>query len=142
MRGLPGATPTGLALAPDEKRLYVTLADMNAVAVIELAAHSLRGLTAVLDTIDDVWAELNPDLDFAGVLPNRVPPVSNEADRRFDELADMVGRRSIWKPSTPQRSLINQAAGDRQPIHAYGYRARDIADIFDAHYAKVRRLGR
>ena len=35
-RGLPGATPTGLALSPDESRLYVSLADMNAVAVVEL----------------------------------------------------------------------------------------------------------
>ena len=35
-RGLPGATPTGLALAPGERRLYATLADMNAVAVIDL----------------------------------------------------------------------------------------------------------
>ena len=87
--------------------------------VIELATHSLRGLTAVLDTIDDVWAELNPDLDFAGVLPNRVPPVSSEADRRFDELAEMVGRKAIcvrfrahgcpadsrcWRPAGSARS--------------------------------------
>ena len=42
-RGLPGATPTGLALSPDESRLYVTLADMNAVAVV-----SLKGNTGTL----------------------------------------------------------------------------------------------
>jgi chromosome partitioning protein len=113
-----------------------------ALIVVELASHSLRGLTAVLDTIDDVWADLNPDLDIAGVLPNRVPPVSGEADRRYDELADMVGRKAVWKPSVPQRALINQAAGDRQPIHSFGYRARDISDVFDAHWAKLRRLGR
>ena len=35
-RGLPGVTPTGLALSPDESRLYVTCADLNAVAVIRL----------------------------------------------------------------------------------------------------------
>jgi len=34
---LPGATPTALALTPDESRLYVTLGDMNAVAVVDLA---------------------------------------------------------------------------------------------------------
>jgi hypothetical protein len=38
--------------------------------------------------------------------------------------------------------LINQAAGERQPIHSFGYRARDISDVFDAHWAKLRRLGR
>ena len=113
-----------------------------ALIVVELASHSLRGLSAVLDTIDDVWAELNPDLDIAGVLPNRVPPVSGEADRRYDELANMVGRKAVWKPSVPQRSLINQAAGERVPIHSFGYRARDISEVFDAHWAKLRRMGR
>lgn len=46
-RGLPGATPTGLALAPDEKRLYVTLGDMNAVAVVELPKGTLAGYIPV-----------------------------------------------------------------------------------------------
>lgn len=46
-RGLPGATPLGLALAPDEKRLYVTLADMNAVAVVELPKGKLTGYVPV-----------------------------------------------------------------------------------------------
>ena len=32
---IAGATPTNLALSPDEKTLYVTLGDMNAVAVVE-----------------------------------------------------------------------------------------------------------
>jgi YVTN family beta-propeller protein len=36
-KDLAGATPLGLALSPDEKRLYVALGDMNAVAVVDLA---------------------------------------------------------------------------------------------------------
>ena len=47
-RGLLGVTPTGLALSPDERTLYVTLADLNAVAVLSLDAARddarLRGL--------------------------------------------------------------------------------------------------
>ncbi len=43
VRGLPGATPLGMALSPDEKRLYVALADMNAVAVIGLPDARLLG---------------------------------------------------------------------------------------------------
>ena len=35
-RTLPGATPTGLALSPDGHLLYVSLGDMNAVAVVDL----------------------------------------------------------------------------------------------------------
>lgn len=46
-RGLPGATPTGLALSPDEKRLYVTLADMNAVAVVGVSQSKVVGYIPV-----------------------------------------------------------------------------------------------
>ncbi len=46
-RGLPGATPTGVALSPDEKRLYVTLGDMNAVAVVDLPGVTLAGYLPV-----------------------------------------------------------------------------------------------
>lgn len=46
-RGLPGATPLGMALSPDEKRLYVALADMNAVAVVDLPRGTLAGYLPV-----------------------------------------------------------------------------------------------
>jgi YVTN family beta-propeller protein len=42
-RGIPGATPLGLALSPDEATLYVALADMNAVAVVDLKKNSVTG---------------------------------------------------------------------------------------------------
>ena len=35
-----------------------------------------------------------------------------------------------------------QALGDQQPIHAFGYRAREITEAFDALYAKLRRAAR
>ncbi|MBC8104286.1 MAG: bifunctional YncE family protein/alkaline phosphatase family protein [Cytophagales bacterium] len=47
VRGLPGATPTGLALSPDEKTLYVTLGDMNAVAVVDPVQGTVRGYLPV-----------------------------------------------------------------------------------------------
>jgi YVTN family beta-propeller protein len=43
VRNLLGATPTGLALSPDETSLYVTLGDMNAVAVADVASGVVRG---------------------------------------------------------------------------------------------------
>ena len=41
--GLPGFTPTGLALTPDESRLYVSLGDANAVGVVSLASGAVVG---------------------------------------------------------------------------------------------------
>ena len=46
-RGLPGATPTSVALSPDEKHLYVTLGDLNAVAVVDLPGLTLAGYLPV-----------------------------------------------------------------------------------------------
>ena len=42
-KDLPGATPTGLVLSPDQKRLYVALGDMNAVGVIDVPSAALLG---------------------------------------------------------------------------------------------------
>ena len=42
-RGLPGMTPTGLGLPPDESRLYVSLGDFNAVGVVNAATYDLMG---------------------------------------------------------------------------------------------------
>ena len=42
-RGLPGSTPLGLDLAPDGKRLFVAMADLNAVAVVDLGKGELQG---------------------------------------------------------------------------------------------------
>ena len=41
--GLPGFSPTGLALTPDEKQLYVSLGDANAVGVVNLASGNVSG---------------------------------------------------------------------------------------------------
>jgi len=51
--GLPGFTPTGLALTPDESRLYVTLGDANAVGVVALATATAP--SAVVGYIPAGW---------------------------------------------------------------------------------------
>lgn len=43
LRGLPGAGPLGLALSDDEQTLYVTLGDMEAIAVVQARTGVLRG---------------------------------------------------------------------------------------------------
>lgn len=42
-RGLPGSTPLGMDLSPDGKRMYVAMADLNAVAVVDLRDGDLEG---------------------------------------------------------------------------------------------------
>ncbi|MCP3856193.1 MAG: ParA family protein [Actinomycetia bacterium] len=113
-----------------------------ALVVVEPSAFSLRGVTSVTDTIDNVFHDLNPDLDIAGVVLNKVPAVSAEADRRIDELGRMVGRKTVWKPSIPQRVIVNQAHGERRPVHDYGWRASEVSQVFDQLLARLRRSAR
>jgi len=112
------------------------------VIVVDPSSLGLRGIASVADLIDEVWDEHNPDLELTGVIVNRVPPISIEADRRYDELTRIVGKKVIWQPVVPQRVIVNQALGDRRPIHSYGARSADVSDAFDQLWKRLRRVTR
>ena len=112
----------------------------HAVIVVEPSALSLRGIGAVADLVDEVWDSYNTELDLAGVIVNKVPAWSSEAERRYDELTRTVGARAIWQPVIPQRVIVNQAIGERRPIHSYGARSADVSEAFDQLWAKLRRV--
>lgn len=114
-------------------------AAQHAVIVVEPSALGLRGIAGVADVIDDVWDAHNGDLELSGVIVNRVPAVSGEADRRYGELVRIVGKKAIWQPVVPQRVIVNQAIGERRSVHSYGSRAYDVSAAFDALWAKLRR---
>lgn len=117
----------------------LTAAD-HALMVVEPSALSLRGIGALADLVDHVWDDGNAGLDLAGVIVNKVPPVSAEADRRSEELTRIVGKRAVWRPAIPQRVIVNQAIAERAPIHAYGARAAEVSTAFDQLWRKLRRL--
>lgn len=114
----------------------------HAVVVVEPSALGLRGIGGVADAIDEVWDDGNPDLELSGVILNRVPAISAEAERRIDELGRIVGRGTIWKPAVPQRVILNQAVGERRPIHSYGSRAAEPIEAFDRLWQRLRNLVR
>lgn len=111
----------------------------HAVIVVEPSALGLRGIGGVADVIDDVWDAHNADLELSGVIVNKVPAVSSEADRRYEELTRIVGKKAVWKPVVPQRVIFNQAIAERRPIHSYGSRSAEVSAVFDALWAKLRR---
>ncbi len=113
-----------------------------AIIVVEPSALGLRGISAVADAVDAVWERNNADLDLAGVIVNKVPGVSAEAERRLDELVRVVGRKAIWKPMLPHRVIAAQAIAERRPIHSYGWRAADLIEGFDALWVVLRRRSR
>jgi chromosome partitioning protein len=114
----------------------------GALVVVEPSAFGLRGVDGALDLIDAVWQEHNADLSLLGVVLNKVPAVSLDAELRVQELARLVGSRTVWSPVVPQRVVINEAHGERSPIHAFGRRAGDLVEVFDALFNRLRRAVR
>lgn len=107
--------------------------------VVELSALSVRGADAVMDSVERIGEHLNPDLDLYGVVVNRAPASSAEADRQVDELTRHMGRRAVWRPFVPQRTVLNEAVGHRVPVGDLGYRARDVVEVFDELYGHLDR---
>ena len=112
----------------------------HALIVVDPSALGLRGIGSLADAVDDVWEGANPDLDLCGVVVNRMPAVSSEADRRVAELTRIVGRSSVWEPSVAQRVIVNQALGERRSIHSYGARSADVSHAFDALWTRLRKV--
>ncbi len=111
----------------------------SALLVVEPTIFGLHGIGPVLDLIDDVWTLHNKGLDLAGVVLNRVPAISSDAEIRRDELYKMVGRKAVWSPSIPHRVLVNRVHGERSPIHAFGAEGKELADVFDRLLKRLRR---
>lgn len=111
----------------------------GALLVVEPTVFGLRGIEPALDLVDEVWNSDNRDLDLAGVVLNRVPAVSADAQERVAELHKLVGSQSVWKPSIPQRVIVNSVHQDRSPLHAFGSQSRELTDIFDSFLRKIRR---
>jgi len=115
-----------------------TMAGMTAadgvLLVVELSVLSVRGVQAVLDTVEHIGREHNPTLDILGAVVNRAPAVSSEADRQELEMERVLGANTLWRPFIPQRTVINEAVGMRCPVQDLGYRARDTIATFDTLY--------
>ncbi|MFV0317440.1 MAG: ParA family protein [Microthrixaceae bacterium] len=107
--------------------------------VVELSALSVRGADAVMSAVSHTGEHLNPELDLFGVVVNRAPAASAEAERQADELTRHLGAGAVWRPFVPQRTVLNEAVGLRAPIQDLGYRAKDTVEVFDELY---RHLGR
>ncbi len=110
-----------------------------ALLVVEPTVFGLRGIEPVLDLIEDVWSSHNPELDLGGVVLNRVPAISSDAQDRIAELSKMVSSGSVWKPVIPHRVIVNTAHHERAPLHAFGSQSRELTEVFDALLKKLRR---
>ena len=112
----------------------------HALMVVEPTALSLRGIDPVADLIEHVWEKHNQWLDLAGVVVNRTPARSQDAEVHLAELHAIVGRKAVWEPFIPPRVVIAEAAASRRAIHAMGARGAEAAGVFDDLYRRLWKL--
>lgn len=116
------------------------VAARHALIVVDPSALGLRGIARVADALDDVWTDHNEHLELAGVIVNRVPAVSSDAARRYDDLTRVVGEASLWQPVLPARVIVNQASAERRSLHSLGRRGEGMAEAFDALWVRLSAL--
>lgn len=97
-------------------RMVAALAAANyAIAPIELQAYSINGIAAMLKTIYGIRQQLNPGLQFLGMLPSRVNAHSPAQKANLAALLmrhpDLIMRRAIT-----ERTSIGEAASEQRPV--------------------------
>lgn len=112
------------------------IAATGVLVVTEPSIDASYGVANVLNTIETVREHYNPDLEVLGIVLNKVPPRSREADFRAAELSDALGDQ-LWEPAVPLRTVLTESRGARVPIHSYGSRATDLISIFDTFLARI-----
>ena len=111
-----------------------------ALVVTTPSFFGAQGVDRAVQTINEVQQEVNPDLEFAGVIVNRVRSVVEEHDYRQRELVEVHGRSAILSPVIPERVAIQQAESHGQPVQTISSAgAREVREIFDKHLTRLLR---
>jgi cellulose biosynthesis protein BcsQ len=108
--------------------------------VVEPSVLSVRAVAAVLATADMLKAEHSREVSMAGVIVNKLPAHSLDAEQQFAGLDHAPHGIPVWRPPIPQRVAVPKAASARRPVHSFGGHAVDVADALDHLWLRLRRL--
>lgn len=113
-------------------------ATSRALVVTEPTTLALHAMEELLDTLREVAAGLNPSLQLAGVVLNRVEATA-EHRHGVAELEEMFGSQ-LWRPHVPKRAILQDAMRQGVPaqdLQSHSHYATEIAEIFDALALRV-----
>lgn len=114
-----------------------------AVIVTTPSYFGAQGAESALVAIEEIQSTVNPDLQFAGIVVNRLKEKTEEHRWRKKELTSIYGSGALLKPALPDRVAVQQAESAGEPIHRMkSSGAREISEIYDRHLAKLLRKSR
>jgi len=114
-----------------------------AVVVTTPSFFGAQGVERAISEIDEIRRTVNPKLELAGIVVNRLKEKTEEHRYRKRELIAIYGREILLKPQIPDRVAVQQAESTGAPVHALkSPGAKEIAEIFDKYLTKLMRMAR
>lgn len=118
-------------------------ASQLAVVVTTPSYFGAQGAERAIDEINEIRATVNPDLEFAGIVLNRLREKTEEHRFRKRELVEIHGPSVLLKPTLPERVAMQQAESTGEPIQAVkSAGARDVAKVLDKHLNKLLKMAK
>jgi cellulose biosynthesis protein BcsQ len=113
-----------------------------ALVVTTPSFFGAQGVERAMVEIDEIRRTVNPNLQLAGIVVNRVRSVAEEHRYRNEELVEIYGRTQLFKPVVPERIAMQQAEGFGQPVQTVRTAGgREVAEIFDGYLTTLLRKG-
>jgi chromosome partitioning protein len=118
-------------------------ASQLAVVVTTPSYFGAQGAERAIDEINEIRATVNPELEFAGIVLNRLREKTDEHRYRKRELVEIHGSGVLLKPTMPERVALQQAESTGEPIQAVkSAGARDISKVLDKHLNKLLKMAK
>lgn len=99
------------------------VASNGVVIPMQCEYYALEGLTALLDTIEQIRISVNPDIRLEGLLRTMYDPRNNLANDVSSELVEHFGEQ-VYRTVIPRNIRLAEAPSFGQPILQYDRNSR------------------
>jgi len=98
---------------------------------VETAYFSLHGLLLLLDTIEMVKEELNPDLKILGIVPFKFDKRLTASRKNLERIRKFEDRVKVYPP-IPLSTYFEKSIEEKKPLHAFSSKtAKEGLRVFE-----------
>ncbi|WP_246695816.1 ParA family protein [Methylocystis rosea] len=124
------------------RNLAALIAGHFVLAPIDLDDYAIDGIETLLKHIVGVRQKYNPNLNFLGLIPNRLQTTSPRQRDNLKSLIQKFGTKYLFDGVIPQRSSIGEALAEKKPVWSLPKTAareagREMRMVFDKLAAKM-----
>ncbi|MGI9196752.1 MAG: ParA family protein [Candidatus Nanopelagicales bacterium] len=114
-----------------------------ALVVTTPSYFGAQGAERAIAEVKEIKDSVNPRLEFAGIVVNRLREKTEEHRYRKRELVSIHGAQALLKPAIPDRVAIQQAESSGQPLHKVkSSGAREVSKAFDKMLNRLMRVSK